>query len=146
MKELTFVKEDKLWYVSLPDYPGYKEDLLMVAGADDLLEFINQVFLGGTDSVTCKVWDNPTEYLEGRKEFLDEDGGEYYTFDFHLVKDHSGANSGAYYNMERNWTSYNNHHIHCSEIPTRLPSQIWLCDVVKYVYDGVFPDNLYVIV
>jgi hypothetical protein len=36
------------WYIDLPEYPGPKEDLQMVAGADTLLDFLS----GNTNSFT----------------------------------------------------------------------------------------------
>jgi hypothetical protein len=38
MKIIKFVKEDNIWYADLPDYPGRKGDLMMVAGTDKLLD------------------------------------------------------------------------------------------------------------
>lgn len=38
MKNFTFNREGRLWYIDLPEYPGDKKDLLMVAGADKLLD------------------------------------------------------------------------------------------------------------
>lgn len=38
MKEIKFNKEGKAWYVDLPDWKGPKQALLMVAGADKLLD------------------------------------------------------------------------------------------------------------
>lgn len=37
------------WYIDLPEYPGPKEDLQMVAGSDDLLDQLS----GHTHSFTC---------------------------------------------------------------------------------------------
>lgn len=41
-KILKFNKEDGLWYIDLPDYPGKKEDLRMVAGADTFLDVLDK--------------------------------------------------------------------------------------------------------
>lgn len=38
MKTLRFIKEGKLWYIDLPGWTGDKSALLMVAGADKLLD------------------------------------------------------------------------------------------------------------
>lgn len=38
MKNLRFVREGDLWYIDLPEWQGDKADLLMVAGADTLLD------------------------------------------------------------------------------------------------------------
>ena len=41
MERLTFEKwEDGRWFVVLPEYDGDQEDLEMVDGADDLLDFV----------------------------------------------------------------------------------------------------------
>ena len=43
LKILKFIKEGSgRWYVELPDYPGPKGDLQMVAGADTMLDIIAQ--------------------------------------------------------------------------------------------------------
>ena len=40
-KRFTFNKEPHgTWYIDLPDYPGPKGDLAMVAGADDMLDYL----------------------------------------------------------------------------------------------------------
>lgn len=38
MKTFTFNKEGNLWYVDLPEWKGDKKDLLMVMGADKLMD------------------------------------------------------------------------------------------------------------
>ncbi len=39
--KFTFNKESHgTWYIDLPDYPGPKGNLAMVAGADDMLDFL----------------------------------------------------------------------------------------------------------
>lgn len=39
--EFSFHKEPHgTWYIDLPDYPGPKGDLAMVAGADDMLDYL----------------------------------------------------------------------------------------------------------
>ena len=41
MEQLRFIKDERgKWYVELPDYPGAKADLQMVAGADTMLDII----------------------------------------------------------------------------------------------------------
>lgn len=51
MRTFKFVKEGKLWYVDLPEYPGDRADLQMVAGADTLLDRYSQ----GKSIVTMNV-------------------------------------------------------------------------------------------
>jgi hypothetical protein len=41
----------KQWFVDLPEYPGLKSDLEMVAGADDLLEILG----GGESEVSLRI-------------------------------------------------------------------------------------------
>jgi hypothetical protein len=56
MKYITFERDDhKNWFVALPDYPGPKSDLLMVAGTDKILDEL----AGENDSILLKVSDIP---------------------------------------------------------------------------------------
>jgi hypothetical protein len=50
--KLSFYKEESgEWYVDLPDYPGPKEDLQMVYGADTMLDMISE----GEDWVSIEI-------------------------------------------------------------------------------------------
>ena len=40
-QELKFNKEDSLWYIDIPEWKGTKGELLMVAGADILLDVLD---------------------------------------------------------------------------------------------------------
>ena len=40
-KELKFNKENDLWYIDIPEWKGTKGELLMVAGADKLLDVLD---------------------------------------------------------------------------------------------------------
>lgn len=51
MKNLKFNKEENLWYIDLPEWTGHKKDLLMVAGADKLLDKL----AGDKNTVTLMV-------------------------------------------------------------------------------------------
>jgi hypothetical protein len=74
-----FNKEGGSWYIVLPDYPGPKADLQMVAGADTMLDVMAQ----GKESVELLVSETPVS-------FFDE-----------LVKlDKNDLGSGAYYNLQ----------------------------------------------
>jgi hypothetical protein len=57
MKNLTFNKEDKKWYIYLPEWEGDKAELEMVAGADRLLDVLS----GDKDTVTIEVSEEPLE-------------------------------------------------------------------------------------
>ena len=57
-KDLRFYKDpDNRWYVELPEYPGVKAELEMVAGADTMLEMIAE----GNDAVMAHFDLNPYE-------------------------------------------------------------------------------------
>jgi hypothetical protein len=54
----TFNKEPHgTWYIDLPDYPGAKGDLAMVAGADDMLYYLAK----GKNSVQVEMSEQPFE-------------------------------------------------------------------------------------
>lgn len=58
VKDLGFYKDpDNRWYVNLPEYPGVKAELEMVAGADTMLEIISE----GNDAVMAHFDLNPYE-------------------------------------------------------------------------------------
>ncbi len=40
MRKFRFYKEGESWYVDLPEWEGSKADLQMVAGADDMLNYM----------------------------------------------------------------------------------------------------------
>lgn len=58
MTQYTFNNEEGLWYIDLPTWQGKKADLLMVAGADKLLDRLSE----GRPSVTL---DLDTEPFDG---------------------------------------------------------------------------------
>lgn len=79
---LNFKKEDG-WYIVLPDYPGPKEDLQMVYGADTMLDILS----GHRDQVSISTqvvpWNKPIYKL--RKLIIPEVfnvGGEWYSLFF----------------------------------------------------------------
>lgn len=75
----TFEKETNgNWYVVLPDYPGPKADLLMVQGADTLLDILAQ-----------ESWRH--DVILSTEEF------EGYDFILSFIKEDSG---GAWYNAK----------------------------------------------
>lgn len=109
-KRLTFEHEQDKWYIYLPMYPGPKHNLLMVAGADDMLDFIHRNH-ADMKYVSMDVYtgDTPTE-LEHcigceRTEYSLFGGATYKTFGEECI-----ANNG-------------------SRVDT-----IWLCPVTLVVY------------
>jgi hypothetical protein len=73
----TFYKEPHgTWYIDLPDYPGPKGDLAMVAGADDMLDYLAK----GKKRVEVEMSEQPFEgalALE-RTKMGEPGGGAYY--------------------------------------------------------------------
>lgn len=74
--KFTFNKEPHgTWYIYLPDYPGPKGNLAMVAGADDMLDYLAK----GKKQVIVEMSEKPFEgalALEQTK--LGEPGGGAY--------------------------------------------------------------------
>lgn len=112
---LRFDKDpDGKWFVNLPEYPGPREDLQMVAGADLLLD----TFSNGFSKVYLKV---------SNKRFWG---------DSLLVKNPWQSESGQIYDVKRIKVGTFMH------VPDGL-DQIWLCDVLKYVFKGKFPKKIH---
>ena len=80
--KLKFYREEDKWYVNLPEYPGNKEDLEMVAGADEMLDNLSNY----TDNIDLEVDINPLTgtYIVLNKQEEDDFGATYTTaqFDF----------------------------------------------------------------
>ena len=55
--KLDFVKENRRWFIDLPEWSGSKADLEMVCGADDLLD----IFSNGKDKVSILLETEPTK-------------------------------------------------------------------------------------
>lgn len=82
MKKYRFYKEGNNWYVDLPEWPGAKSDLLMIGGADTMLDIMS-------DNRT-EVWVAfSTEEFEGsnKLEYLESAEGE--------------IGEGAFYELEK---------------------------------------------
>ena len=104
MKKLKFNKENQQWFIDLPEWTGDKLDLLMVAGADKMLDMLSN----NKNSVTLMVSEEePTESGFEKIEKITE----------------TPLTGGATYSSKY------------------FP--IWLCDVVRFVYEGRMPNTLY---
>ena len=104
------------WYVDLPEYDGSKEDLLMVMGADIMLDKImqyqdlhNEVKI----SIDTVTYGDHHIMLKKVKEHSEDEYG-----------------SGATYNV-------------MSDNELFQVNDIWLCDVMLWVF-GEFPNRLYI--
>jgi len=117
-----FYKENGLWYIDLPEFLeaglGTRNNLLMVDGADTMLDILSN----NSDKITLEFDNEPfqdyTHTLNKRiigmnKQLLDNIG-------------HAPVDYGAYYTVEQ----LDNH-------------QLWLCPVTEYVFDGGYPENIY---
>ena len=81
-----FYKEDNKWYIDFPQYianGGQKSDLLMVAGADKMLDVLSD----NTDNITLEFsaekFDSPDIVL---KKFIGDPWGATYTTNSKRVK------------------------------------------------------------
>ena len=122
-----FYKENRMWYIDLPQFLeaglGTKSNLLMVGGADTLLDKLSN----NTDEVTLQISELPivgwTTWLRKLKNGKD---------DTYLKEvGHAPVNDGAYYDAVVIDNIKTNH-------------EVWLCPVTEYVFDGYYPENIYV--
>ena len=122
-----FYKEDGMWYIDLPEFLeaglGKKANLLMVAGADTLLDKLSN---NGTE-ITIRF---------GNHQF---DGSGYiilnrteigFDKDYLEGVGHAPVDSGAYYKVKQNGP-LNDH-------------QLWLCPVTTYIFDGRYPSIIHI--
>ena len=125
-----FYREDGRWYIDLPEFIelglGNKNNLLMVDGADTLLDILagnkpNKSADGTEVNVTFgnEPFDNYTHTLTKKsigknQSLLDQVG-------------HATVEYGAYYNVKE----LDNH-------------QVWLCPVTEYVFGGNYPDKIWI--
>lgn len=122
MVNKRFYKENELWYIDLPEFIeaglGSKNNLLMVDGADRLLDILSN----NTDSVQVEFGDEEfdgythtlTKFIIGMNRKLLEDVG------------HAPVDYGAYYAVEE-----------------LNGMRIWLCPVTMYVFGGQYPNTIY---
>jgi hypothetical protein len=113
--KVSFTKESNgRWYVDFPNWPLSHDNLEMVAGADDLLDILNN----GTNHVSLEVYTNrPKEY------------------DIELKKVHSALTKGAFYTVETSLKGWEN--------PNSIRrKQLWLCPVTLTVL-GQYPQQIF---
>lgn len=113
-KRLIFVKLANRWYIHLPDYPGFTDELEMVLGADVLCDMIDTLDIG---YIVTTVSDKPTDNKFGTRE---------YVLDFvNSTTDSTGEQDGANYRLRD------------------YKLDVWLCNVTKYLF-GEFPATFYI--
>ena len=113
--KVSFTKESNgRWYVDFPNWPLSHDNLEMVAGADDLLDILNN----GTNHVSLEV------YTKKPKEY-----------DVELMKVHSALTKGAFYTVETPLEGWEN--------PNAMRrKQLWLCPVTLTVL-GHYPKQIF---
>lgn len=111
---ISFTKDDEnKWYVDFPNWPLSQDNLEMVAGADDLLDLLND----GSNHVSLEVSIN--EITKGIK----------------LKKVKSALTKGAFYIVETPLKEWEN--------PNSIRrKQLWLCPVTLTVL-GRYPKYIY---
>ena len=117
-----FYKEDGIWYIDLPEFLeaklGTKSNLMMVAGADVMLDILSN---NGND-ITVTFSNKPIE--NGKHTLVKQRFG----LDKALLNaiGHAPVEYGAYYS----WKENNN-------------QSVWLCPVTEHVF-GNYPKTIYV--
>lgn len=126
-KTLSFKKENSIWFADLPAFLdaglGTKANLMMVDGADTFLDYVSN----NQNHATLKI---STSFFEGsdavlnkiriglNQGLLDQIG-------------HAKVDYGAYYHVEKFKGIAINH-------------QLWLCPVTEYVFEGTYPETIFI--
>jgi hypothetical protein len=118
-----FIKTDDIWYIDLPEFIeqglGTKANLMMVAGADVMLDILSK----DGNEITLEFSEEP---IEGSQHTLVK---QRFGLDKELLNKigHAPVDYGAYYN----WIENNS-------------QSVWLCPVTEYVFNGVYPEKIFV--
>lgn len=129
-----FYKENGMWYIDLPAFLeaglGTKANLLMVAGADTLLDILSGNKMNASKDgaeVTLEISNELMMDYDTKLNFLDI-GKDQQLLD---SVGHAPIDYGAYYVTD---TILN--------IPYK--HKLWLCPVTEYVFGGGYPSTIYV--
>lgn len=126
-KTLSFYKESGIWYADLPAFLeaglGTKSNLMMVDGADTFLDYLSNETNKATLIISTETFEGYDAELNKmhigmNKTLLDEIG-------------HALVDYGAYYQVEQFRNNIINH-------------QLWLCPVTEYVFEGGYPDKIFI--
>ena len=126
-KTLSFNKENGIWFADLPAFLdaglGTKSNLMMVDGADTFLDFVSN----NQNRATLKI---STTAFEGSDAVLHKIG---FGLNQSLLDNigHAKVDYGAYYKVEKYKEIAINH-------------QLWLCPVTEYVFEGTYPQTIYI--
>ena len=129
VKYELFYKENGMWYISLPEFInmglGDKNNLLLVDGSDTFLDILSGYEPNTTpDSTKISLVLCDQEFLGCTHRLTKIDNG--LNQDLLNKVGHSPVDYGAYYIAE--------------EIPGH---KLWLCPVTEYVFDGVYPEKIF---
>ena len=109
-------KKDR-WYIDLPEWPGAKANLELVAGADELFEALSQ----GRERISVSFCDKLDDMFEKTGSTPP-----------HIVLKHKGNGD---YAVDV-----------CSPAYFResdFPKQVWLCSVTEFIF-GAYPEHLFI--
>ena len=124
---MPFYKENNIWYADLPEFLerglGTKANLMMVDGADTFLDFLSQ----DGNSVTVAI---STNEFAGHDAVLRKEAIGLNQDLLHSIG-HAPVTYGAYYQVSH---FQNNVFVH----------RLWLCPVTEYVFNGSYPDQIYI--
>lgn len=132
MKKVKFYKtESGQWYIDLPYYltmGGHISHLLMVAGADTLLDLIDNKH---ANEVYLEIFgDNIKGYYD------------LSTMDtirtLYKKSEPINLGIGCTYTL-----AYDNSKLSLSFLKTNLDNTVWLCPTTLYVFDNKYPDKIY---
>ena len=126
-KTLSFYKEAGIWYADLPAFLeaglGTKTNLMMVDGSDTFLDYISN----NQGKATLKL---STEHFE-RSEAV-------------LNKIRIGMNRGLLDNIGHAIVDYGAYYLVEKFKENILNHQLWLCPVTEYVFEGGYPEKIYI--
>ena len=126
ISKLSFYKENGNWYADLPEFLeqglGTKANLLMVDGSDTFLDLLSSNGSSVMVNISTSPFESHTIQLEKIKigldqKLLDQVG-------------HASVDYGAYYHVKEYHGQPFDH-------------TLWLCPVAEYVFQGVYPQNIY---
>lgn len=118
-----FYKENHLWYIDLPEFLeaglGTRNNLLMVDGAD---VFLDQISNWGTE-----VWTTFSATAFAGAEFT-------------LISDAYGKNQALLDKVGHAPVGYGMYYT----VPEMNEHRLWLCPVTEYVFQGGYPEKIWV--
>ena len=118
----SFVKENGVWYIDLPEFLelglGTNANLMMVDGADTFLDFLSN----NGDNIAIAM--SPEEFTGHQYQLVGEKKGLNKKL-LELIG-HAPVDYGRYYTVP----AHNNH-------------RLWLCPVTEFVF-GSYPDSIYI--